>query len=270
VLAAQQKFNLDAVDKGLASSDLLYQQLQKALLAAQAEAANQKSVIAQAKVAEGNAYSEYQNTSAIVYAPASGTVQDISYEQGAYIASSGGGTSGTGTSVAALKTTDKLTAKINVSELDIANVSVGQNVVLTLTALSGKTYHGKVVSVASSGSTDSNITTFPVVIEITDATPNIRIGMAVSGDITVQSKENVLAVSNQAITTANDKHTVVVMTKDGKQKTVTVTVGLILDTQSEITSGLTEGDKVVLASSGDDTSSESAADGPSTKKPTDN
>jgi len=252
VLAAQQKFNQEVSDKNLSSSDLIYQQLQKTLLAAQADLSNQQSVISQAQSAVDNAYTAYQNTSSTVLAPAAGSVQDFSYEEGSYIASSGG-SSGGSTSVATLKISDKLTVKINVSELDIAGVAIDQKVDLTLSALVDKTYHGKVISVASTGATDSGVTTFPVIIEITDPSSQIRVGMTVSSDITIQTKENVLAVVNQAITTDGDKHTVTVLTKDGQRKVVSVTVGLILDTQSEITSGLSEGDKVVLPTS-DDTS----------------
>jgi macrolide-specific efflux system membrane fusion protein len=258
VIAAQQKFNQDAVDKGLDPSDSIYQQLHTTLLAAQAEQDNQESVISQAKAAADTAYAAYQSTSATVIAPADGTIQDLSYEQGTYVTSSSGASSG-GTAVAILKITDKLTAKINVSELDVAGIATDQDVTLTLTALIGKTYHGKVISVASTGATDSNITTFPVVIEISDAAPEIRVGMAVSGDITVQTKENVLAVPNQAITTSGDKHSVTILDKDGKQKIVTVSVGLILDTQSEITAGLSEGDKVVLSTTSDETTADTGS-----------
>jgi RND family efflux transporter MFP subunit len=259
VIAAQQKFNQDAVDKGLSSSDLTYQQLYKMLLAAQAEQDNQESVISQAKAATDAAYAAYQNTLATVIAPADGIVQDLPYEQGTYITGSTSGAAGSSTSVATLKITDKLIAKINVSELDVAGIATGQDVALSLTALTGKTYHGKVISIASTGSTDSNITTFPVVIEISDAVPEIRVGMAVSGDITVQTKENVLAVPNQAITTSGDMHTITILNKDGKQKIVTVSVGLILDTQSEITAGLSEGDKVVLSTTSDETTADSSS-----------
>lgn len=248
VLAAQQKFDQEVSDKNLTSSDTVYQQLQKALLGAQADLNNQQSSIAQAQSAVDSAYSAYQNTSTTVLAPAAGTIQDLAYEEGSYITSSGGST-GSSTSVATLKISDKLTVKINVSELDIAGVAIGQKVDLTMTALVDKTYHGRVINVASAGATDSGVTTFPVVIEITDPSPQIRVGMAVSSDITIQTKENVLAIPNQAISSDGDEHTVTVLTKDGLQKVVSVTVGLILDTESEIISGLSEGDKVILPSS---------------------
>lgn len=261
VITAQQKFNQEVTDKNLTSSDLAYQQLEKSLTAAQAELANQQNVISQAQSAADTAYIAYQNTSTTVLAPAAGTIQDLVYQEGAYISSGSTGSSGSGTSLATLKISDKLTATVNVSELDIAGVATDQTVNLTLTALSGKTYHGKVISIASSGSTESNITTFAVVIEITDASPEIRVGMAVSGDITVQTKENVLAVPNQAIASKGDKHTVTILTEDGQQKVVTVSVGLILDTQSEITAGLSEGDKVIMSTASDETDTKTVPGG---------
>lgn len=254
--AAEQKFNQEAVDKGLGTTDPQYIQLQNTLLAAQAEYNNQQSVIDQATAAADNAYLAYQQTSATVTAPTDGVIQDVAYEEGDYITAASGATGSTGgSSVATLKTSSRLTAKLNVSELDITGVTVGQEVILTLTALEDKTFHGKILSVASSGDTESNVTTFPVIIEITDASPDIRVGMAISGDITVQIKENVLALPNQAITSVGDTHTVKILS-NGQERTVDISVGLVLDTQSEITAGLNEGDIVVVPSTSSTTSSD--------------
>jgi multidrug efflux pump subunit AcrA (membrane-fusion protein) len=249
--AAEQEFNQDAVDKGLSATDTLYIQLQNALKAAQAEYNNQQGVIDQAKAVADNAYAAYLQTSSTVTAITGGTIQDLAYHEGAYIAStsaSAAGGGGGGSSVATLKVSSKLVANIKVSELDISGVKVGQEATLTLTALAGKTYHGRIISVGSSGTTESNVTTFPVAIEITDGGPEILVGMGVSADITVQVKENVLALPNQTITTTNGKHTVRVL-KNGEEVVAEVSVGLVLDTQFEITAGLKEGDIVVVPSS---------------------
>jgi membrane fusion protein, macrolide-specific efflux system len=246
--AAEQRFNQDAVTPGLSTTDTLYIQLQNALKAAQAEHSNQQGVIDQAKAVADNAYAAYLQTSSTVTATADGTIQDLAYNEGAYITPASGASGGGGSSVATLKISSKLAANIKISELDISGVKVGQEATLTLTALTGKTYHGKIISVGSSGTTESNVTTFPVAIEITDGGPEILVGMGVSADITVQVKENVLALPNQTITTTNGKHTVKLL-KNGEEVVTEVSVGLVLDTQFEITAGLKEGDVVVVPSS---------------------
>lgn len=255
-IAAEKKFNDEAVAKNLDQNDATYKQLYAAKLAAETEYNNQSGVITQAKASVDSAYSAYQKTSSTVTAPADGVIQDISYREGTYLSASATsgdtGSSGANTSLATIKISDKLTATLNVSELDIANVKTGQDVALTLTALAGKTYHGKVINIGATGTTSSGITTFTVTIEIADGVAEMRTGMAISGDITTQVKEDVLAVPNQAITASGQNYTVKVL-KNGQEQTAAVTVGLILDTQTEITSGLSEGDMVILPTSSADT-----------------
>ena len=266
---AERKFNDDAVATGKATTDPVYIQLKAAKEAAAAAYNNQSGVISHAKAALESTHLSYQKTSSAVVASADGTIQDLSYNEGSYIAasssSSASGAGGSGTSVATLRFDSKTTIALNVSEIDIAGVQVGQDATITFTALSGKTYHGKVVGVGSTGTTTSNVTTFPVILEITDGGSEIRVGMAASSDITTQVKKDVLALPNQTIKTTDGVHTVTVI-KGGKQQTVTVTVGLVLDTMTEITSGLSEGDEVVIPSTSSASSAASNNDSSSTPK----
>jgi multidrug efflux pump subunit AcrA (membrane-fusion protein) len=258
-IAAEKKLN-DDVANNLTPADSAYAQDKALLLAAQADYANQGGVIAQAKAVADGAYTVYSETSPTVIALADGTITDIAYGEGSYIAAAesssaggssaggGGASGGGGTTLATLKTADKLMATLNVSELDIANVHNGQDVVLTMPAISDKTYHGKVISIASTGVTAANVISFAVNVEITDGGPEVLSGMTANGEITTQTKVDALAIPNQAIKTEDGKHTVTLL-KDGQQRVVPVTLGLVLDTKSEITSGLVEGDAVVIPSS---------------------
>jgi macrolide-specific efflux system membrane fusion protein len=255
---AEQKFNDDAVANNKASTDPMYIQEKNALLAAEADYDNQSGVILQAKAEVDSAYATYSKTSSTVTAPADGVIQDISYEEGTYIAAatSSSTSNATSSSLATLKIANKLTTALNVSELDIAGIQNGQDVALTLTALAGKTYHGKVISVGATGTTDSGITTYPVNVEITDGVAGMLTGMAVSGDITTQIKKDVLSLPNATIKASGQNYTAIRL-KNGQQQTVTITVGLVLDTQTEITSGLSEGDEVVVPTASSTSSSSS-------------
>ena len=253
-IAAEKKLN-DDVANNPGPDNGTYAEDKARLTGAQADFTNQNGVIAQAQTVVNTAYTIYSETSSTVIAAADGTITDIAFAEGSYIAAgesssggSGGGQPGGGTALATLKTSDKLVASLNVSELDIANVHTGQDVTLTLPAVDNKTYHGKVTNIASTGTTAANVISFAVTIEIADGGAEILAGMTINGDVTTQVKEGVLTLPNSAIKTVDGKHTVTLL-KDGQQRVVPITLGLVLDTQSEITSGLAEGDKVIIPSS---------------------
>jgi multidrug efflux pump subunit AcrA (membrane-fusion protein) len=77
------------------------------------------------------------------------------------------------------------------------------------------------------------------------ASPQIRSGMTANVTIVVEQRDNILLVPNRAVKTTGKQKTVTVL-KDGKPTPVTVTLGMSNDTQSEVTSGLNEGDAVVV------------------------
>jgi macrolide-specific efflux system membrane fusion protein len=86
-------------------------------------------------------------------------------------------------------------------------------------------------------------------VRITDADANIRPGMTASVDITVDQVDNALIVPNKAIHTSNSQRTVTVLSGD-QQISVPVTVTLMGDSQSAVTSPqLKEGDVVVVSGS---------------------
>jgi macrolide-specific efflux system membrane fusion protein len=261
-VAAEQAFSNGAVASNKPSNDPIYIEQNDAKLAAESAFNNQQSVITQLQTAADSAYLSYQKTLPKAVAAADGKIQDISYSEGMFIASATSSSSTTsstnGTTVATLKIDGKLTATLNISELDISGVQNGQDVSATLTAIANKTYSGKIINVGATGTTASGVTTYQVTIEITDGTPDIFAGMAISGDVTIQVKKGVLGLSNQAIKTVGSQHLVTVLS-NGQQKTVSVGVGLVLDTQTEITSGLSEGEEAIIQTSQSSSSSSSTS-----------
>ena len=69
--------------------------------------------------------------------------------------------------------------------------------------------------------------------------------MTANVTIVVEQRDNILLVPNRAVKTTG-KQKIVTVLKDGKPTPVTVTLGMSNDTQSEVTSGLNEGDVVVV------------------------
>lgn len=154
-----------------------------------------------------------------------------------------------------------LTMTLNVDELDISNIQVGQSVAITADAVKDKTYRGTVTKVSVAGTSSGSATTYPVTIRI-DETDGLLPGMSVDASIELDSASDVLSIPAAALSRGNT----VLVTADSPSATngtpaeeggyvsVPVTVGVISSDYVEITSGLQEGDTVAYiptSSSGD-------------------
>jgi multidrug efflux pump subunit AcrA (membrane-fusion protein) len=138
----------------------------------------------------------------------------------------------------------QIQAKVNLSEVDVPKVTIGQQATLTMDAFPGKTFTGRVLTIDTTGVVNSGVTTYPVTIGLDTAINTIYPNMAVSAKIITSVKNNVLLVPSAAITATNGESTVRVM-KDGQITVATVEPGQSNDTQTEIVSGLQEGETVV-------------------------
>ena len=143
--------------------------------------------------------------------------------------------------------------EMQVDELDIAKVKVGQEVIITIDALDGKEYFGKVANINTIGQAVAGITSYTVTVELENA-PEIYAGMNVDADIQITSVPNVLRVPLSAVRKGNivyrkvtnetyqDQDSSVPM---GYEK-VKVEIGQNNSDYIEITSGLEEGDVVLI------------------------
>ena len=143
---------------------------------------------------------------------------------------------------------------MNVDELDISKVSVGQKVQITADAVSGQTFEGKVTSVNLAGTTTNGVTTYPVEVQITDY-GDLLPGMNVDTYIVVNEVKDVLGVPAAAISRGNR---VLVQIGNKSDDTsipsgyeyVEVETGVSSDDFVEIKSGINEGDSVAYIETG--------------------
>ena len=227
---------------------------EKEWLAAEAKYKNQSTAIAQAQSALSNAWLSYQLSSPTVTAPADGVIGNIVVVPGITVNSSNSNGSSSTSSVssqqlAVIKNNEKPLATFTVSEVDVNKIEPGQKATITLDSQSGKTYTGKVKTVDKIGSTTSNVTSYPIIIQLDSQENTILPNMAASAAIIIAVKNDVLSVPTAAVTTSNGESVVRVM-KNGKETTTTVTTGIASDNAIEITSGLSEGDTVITGSTG--------------------
>jgi len=137
----------------------------------------------------------------------------------------------------------RLEAQVNVGETDLPRVKVGQPVQVTFDALLGQTFTATVVEVAFVGTTTQGVVNYPVTVALDQPDSQIRPGMTANVTIVVEQRDNILLVPNRAVKTSG-KQKIVTVIKDGQPTPVNVTLGMSNDTQSEVTSGLNEGDVV--------------------------
>ena len=143
---------------------------------------------------------------------------------------------------------NSLKIKVQVDELDIAKVKAGQKATISVGAIKDKTFDGVVETISPTGTTTNNVTTYDVVVSISNP-ENIKLGMNASVNIQVDSKDNALAVPVEAVIDRNGSKFVMVA-EDGSTragKLVPVKTGLETQTYVEITEGLTEAQKVLVS-----------------------
>ena len=139
----------------------------------------------------------------------------------------------------------RLEAQVNISETDLPRIKVGETVQVTFDALPGQTYSARVAKVALVGTTTQGVVNYPVTIALDQTDKQIRPGMTANVTVVVEQRDNILLVPNRAVRVSGRQRIVNVLL-DGKPTPVNVTLGMSGDTQSEVVSGLNEGDVVVV------------------------
>ena len=146
---------------------------------------------------------------------------------------------------------------INVDELQVSDVSVGQSVQVTADAVPDKTYTGTVTRVSMKGSSNGGTTTYPVTVRI-DEIDGLRPGMNANAEIVVAEAKNTLSVPNAAVVRGG----YVLVTEDSPSAVnadpgmiapdgyvyVPVKTGVSDDSYTQIISGVTGNDTVAYDS----------------------
>jgi len=193
----------------------------------------------------------------IIRAPMSGVVTQRYIESGELV-TSGVATFSSGMPLVQIADLSRMRIKLQVNEVDIGKVKVGQKVEIRLDALRDEVFEGKVrkvapaSAVAQQGVPGGAVIKFPVEVEIERPDPRMKPGMSAKCRIIVERRENVLRLPKEALqfvdaSTAkvNVVHRQMVNGKPvDKNETRTVKVGLRGDAFVEILEGLKEGEKV--------------------------
>ena len=182
----------------------------------------------------------------VLRAPFAGIVADISGELGEYATPSPPGIP----TPPAIDLIDDscLYVSAPIDEVDAAHIKAGQEARITLDALKGKSYAGKVKRVAPYVlELEKQARTVEVEVDFVDspATENLLVGYSADVEIVHASHANVLRIPTQSI--LEGKRVLVYRPADGVLEERVVSVGLSNWEQSEVTAGLQAGDQIALA-----------------------
>ncbi|HEX2990649.1 MAG TPA: efflux RND transporter periplasmic adaptor subunit [Anaerolineales bacterium] len=140
----------------------------------------------------------------------------------------------------------RLFVDVEVSEVDINSVQIGQPVTLTFDAILGREYHGEVVEVSQVGTDTQGVVNFKVTVELNDADANVKPGMTAAVNIVVEEIQDVVLVPNRAVRLV-DGERVVYLLEEGEPVMKELRLGSSSDTMSVVAVGdIKEGDVVIL------------------------
>jgi len=212
---------------------------------------SQQLSIVQRQNAVADAYQQLADYS--VKAPFAGKVVNLKVNKGDSLSSG---------AVLATLLTPQLMAEISLNEVDAAKIAAGQKATLTFDALPDLTITGVVGSVDAIGTVSQGVVTYNVKVALDTQDDKVKPGMSVSASIITAIKQDVLVVDNSAVKNAGSASYVEIPAAAVDNQTVaqsaangivlnqtplrqTVQLGLANDTQTEIVSGLNEGQVII-------------------------
>ena len=236
-------------ERGFISNEAVEQKLAAAKVArGGCDAARSQIAQSQSRIAAAQAGLDRM----VLRAPFAGIVAEISGELGEYATPSPPGIP----TPPAIDLIDDhcLYVSAPIDEVDAANIKAGQVARITLDAIKGKTFAGKVKRVAPYVlEIEKQARTVEVEVDFVESptSENLLVGYSADAEIVYASHANVLRIPTQTLlpteATQNAKRVLLYRPADSVLEERVVTTGLTNWDQSEITSGLQEGDQIVLS-----------------------
>lgn len=235
-------------------------QAQEAVRSAQAQVNSSADSLATAKTNLSGASLEAPIAGLVIAVNGTAGESSSSGSSGSSGASGSSGSSGSGSSSSSSSSASSsgfvtiadvstLTVTAAIAEADIASVTVGQTATVTFPAMTGVSAAAKVTAIAPTATSSNSVVTYATTITLDSVPKGLRLGQTASVAITTQSSgADALYVPSAAITTANGVSTVKIVDANDPTKTttVTVTLGVVGNTGTEIKTGLKLGETVVL------------------------
>ena len=233
--AAVQKAQADLSTTQVSAGAALSQQGSKGASSAQDQRSAQLSVD-QARLTLTQARQTLADTK--IYAPMSGVVSDVT--------GSVGGAATPAQSLFTLIDTASVDLPVQIDETEIAQVKVGQSAEVTLDAIDGQTFRGRVISVSPGATVQNNIAVFDATVRLLNPDGVLRPGMSAEADIISQDVPDALLIPKKAVETVRSRSYVQFPVAGGDPERRRVRLGADDGTSVVVTSGLKAGDTVLL------------------------
>jgi HlyD family secretion protein len=174
----------------------------------------------------------------MIEAPFGGTITEVSIKPGDQVAP--------GSPAFRLDDLSRLLVDVQITEVDINRIRVGQPAVMSFDAILDKDYAGSVIEVARVGIANQGVVNFTITIELEDFDGAVRPGMTAAVNIITDTLNDVVLVPNRAVR-LRDGQRVVYVLRNGVPEIVEIELGLTSDTLSELVGGdVSVGDLLVL------------------------
>lgn len=204
-----------------------------------------KLIELQSDIARANLESAELNLEkAVIVAPFDGVVADISITEGKEIS-----TATLATPAISLVDTSEIEMRGFIDEIDIAMVQLGQEANIILDALPDEEVKGSVVFISPAGTIRAGVVSYDTTITLENPVAWLRDGMSATAEVIIERRDDVLMIPNRAIRGTSENRMVVVLV-DEQEEEREITLGLTDGINTEVLSGLDEGEKVVLLASG--------------------
>lgn len=211
--------NFNRVTNGASKEEI--EALQNAVTYAQLELENARAALAQTRLT----------------APFTATVTEIGVREGELV--------GGYTPLATIADLNTLEIVAEIDEIDVANVKVGQKVEVRLDAFPGQRFAGILTRLFPAASMQRGSTVYTAIVEFDRRDVQVRLGMGANLRILTVEKQGVLLVPNRALKNVGTRKAVRIVAP-GESRDVIVEIGVTDGNETEIISGVSEGDQVLL------------------------
>jgi len=244
------------IAEGLASQESL-DAAQLRLDTALVELESAKHAVEQHRSALQRAEDDLTRTT--IRSPMNGVIIQLNAEKGETVVP--GSTNLPGSVIMTVADMSVLLAQVEVNEVDVVDVRLGQDAEISLDALSGEPLRGHVVEIATSGRKDPALGTirFLVKVAIENPDPALRPAMTAKVAILTEKRTDVLTVPIQAVLKRKlneegkevkdkgiEKKDVVYLIDSGLARVQPVTTGISDELYVEITTGVSDNQEVII------------------------
>jgi len=180
-----------------------------------------------------------------IVAPFDGMVSDITITEGKEIS-----TTALATPAISLVDTSEIEMSGFIDEIDIAMVQLGQEANILLDALPDEEVKGEVAFISPVGTTLAGVVSYDTTITLENPAAELRDGMSATAEVIIERRDDVLFIPNRALR-GNWENPKVLVLVDEQAEEREITLGLTDGINTEVLSGLEEGEKVELPASGE-------------------